>query len=272
MGPAIITIQLSLQQFIAEGGDTLLGVYIGLLRYREHLRTKRPFIIRNVMDSIASIIYRHFPLSVLPPHNVRLPSILDSDEILHSRYHLVSLFEENYGKEGFAMSETPLVGIGNHVFSDCPACNEELDVPDETRLAAFYRNQAYIFSGQPLCIGCDGTGYQGNFYLSSLLRDVPPLSIPHKNLFCCENLAYSYNGKAIEFMPKENGFHCYNCVTKEGESGQHFALTKLPSTKCLNCNEPTISVSLVANCRICHYSIFQNKIGLHDNGYIWVEE
>ena len=252
----------------------LLTFYIGLMKYRAYLKTGRPFVVRNVMDMIASMIYYHLPQRDLfpDPRKDRVPSELYSEDLNLSRYHIASLQQEVYGGEGFAIIEAPLIGYGKHRYTSCPACDDNFTISERDRLGYYYYNQRNCFSGYPVCFGCDATGFQGNFYLSSLTRDIPSINIPYRSMLCCENLDYSFNGKSIEFIPRENGFNCYNCVTGEGVRGQHFTLSKVPSSKCRNCKKVVINVGLVADCRVCHYSIFQNKTGLYDDGFIWVEE
>ena len=130
-----------------------------------------PPVILDAMDFIASIVFDNSAIkSTLPFIRKEKPNQeLESKNLCTGSFHIVSLFQENYSNEGFAIEEQVLDSrdICNREEA-CKNCNEE-NHPEYEKLEDFSWNIMYAHYYKTLaCRRCSGLGFQGEDFIGSL--------------------------------------------------------------------------------------------------------
>ena len=160
--------------------EQLIPAFI-LYRNVHYFRTNEEYDIRLPINMVVSIIYHNIAF-----YNIfKYIDIEEEDnhiELYEKSFHLVSMFQRNYGQEGFAaIKDRVMCGTCPRTMTngdDCTYCcpvrvtSEEMTYRSHFCKCIWKKGQNNIF-----CSMCAADGATGNLYFEYLRLDIPFLSI-----------------------------------------------------------------------------------------------
>ena len=253
---------------IGKGQATLKQLKMALNRVRRSRNNQEPHRFLNAMDHIAELIYDNPNIQEILPliSKRKFKSELDSTNLYTGSFHLVSLFQENYCNRGFAIPNNPIaqefIRDRTITFDNCDGYHVDYERWNDYSFNIFYS----AHNRTPYCWGCEGIGFQGNFFLRSLTEDLPP---PEKNIqdYFCYCTDEGIDMLMSMFETTRRRFICLLCIreSNRGKIGQHFVFEEEVEPVCCKCGVKVMNKRRVSECIPCHREVLnkREKINRH---------
>ena len=214
--------------------------------------------------------------------------VLEDPDIRMSSYHLVSLQEEHYEGPGFAISITkrkiPVTKIWKELHKKgittfkCSNCIST----EGHRPQKMLNLSGAIIQGSPRCWTCSADGFVGNYFRSSLTKDIVK---PKTQFLNCYRSSYNKGSVNFHFEAATKRITCGTCYLIRNPDGMyddqwnlkpgcmnHMATKSKINIKCKVCKERVVYKKLVWGCRLCHMRVTQNKEELVNNGFLKINQ